>query len=133
MVTSVPLHSQRQRQRGFNQSDLLARACARHLRAPYRSLLLMRTRATPPQVGLSAAERRKNVEGAFGLAGRAERHVAGKRILLVDDVTTTGSTLDAAAAALRGAHPATIWGVAVSRPELQEDHHDGQYWHGMGN
>ncbi|MGH2515071.1 MAG: ComF family protein, partial [Ktedonobacterales bacterium] len=64
-ILPVPLHVTRTRQRGYNQAELLARQCARRLRVAYEPALLMRARATPPQVGLSGAERRVNVAGAF--------------------------------------------------------------------
>jgi predicted amidophosphoribosyltransferase len=75
-----------------------------------------------PQVGLSATDRRANVAGAFTLASPAvAARLAGKRILLVDDVTTTGSTLDAAASALLAAQSAAIYGIAVTRPNLDDE------------
>lgn len=120
-IIPVPLHVSRQRERGFNQAELIGRRCARRLGIPcYRDLL--RTRETPPQVGLSAAERRSNVAGAFALDQRASHTtLAGKRLLLVDDVTTTGSTLRAAAHALRFARPQSIRAVCVSRPRFDDD------------
>jgi len=117
MIIPVPLHADRQRARGYNQSTLLAHRLATRLRLPVRADLLVRQRATPPQVGLRWQERRANVAGAFALAGsQAAAQLAGRRILLVDDVATTGSTLDAAAQALLPAGPAAIWALAVTRP-----------------
>lgn len=122
VIVPVPLHHSRLRARGYNQAELLARRCAKLLGVPCHTDMLVRTRATPPQVGLSLADRRRNIAGAFALAdwSRATA-LAGKRIALLDDVTTSGSTLDAAATALRGAGPAAILGLAVARPERLDD------------
>ena len=91
----VPLHPSRERERGFNQSERLARVLARSLGIPLCGGL-SRRRATAPQVGLSEAERRANLAGAFIWEGPAPPPVLG----LVDDVLTTGATLQAAEAAL---------------------------------
>jgi ComF family protein len=120
LIVPVPLHAGRLRERGYNQAALLARRYAARLGVPCRADLLARVRATPPQVGLSLVERRANVRDAFALAEGAGQSLAGKRVLLIDDVATTGSTLDAAAAALRLAAPAAILGMAVSRPDLAD-------------
>ena len=119
MVIPVPLHGKRQRERGYNQAELLARAVARMQGLPVRTDILQRTRMTEPQTRLAREERIRNVAGAFALTSPAAADaVRGKRILLVDDVTTTGSTFDAAAAALRAAGVASIWGLAFARPAL---------------
>jgi predicted amidophosphoribosyltransferase len=123
LILPVPLHRDRVRQRGYNQAELLARRCARGL--PLRRDLLRWRRATRPQVGLSAADRRSIVADAFTLASsRAAALVESRRILLIDDVATTSSTLNACAAALLLAHPTAIWGQTVTRTELAADNAD---------
>lgn len=97
-IAPVPLHRDRLRERGFNQAALLARPLARRTRAHLDLGLLVRTRPTPPQVGLGELERRRNLRDAFAL--RAGRSVRGLRVLLVDDVCTSGATADACARAL---------------------------------
>lgn len=99
-VVPVPLHWRRRWHRGFNQSALLARAVARRYGIPVRAAL-RRIRATASQAGLTNAGRRSNVAGAFLL--RRNYNVTGRRILLVDDVMTTGATAGACAAALKRA------------------------------
>jgi ComF family protein len=103
LIVPVPLHWRRRFERGFNQSALLAKAVARRYAAPVASPL-RRRRATPAQAGLSHAQRRKNVSGVFTV--KRPGQVAGRRILLIDDVMTTGATGAACAAALKraGAH-----------------------------
>ena len=110
LVLPLPLHPSRLRTRGFNQSLEIARPVARALGLPIDPILLTRTRATPPQADLPFKERARNVRGAFECAG----DLAGRRILLVDDVMTTGSTLREAARILQlhGAGPITV-GVAA--------------------
>lgn len=89
LLLAVPLHRRRHWRRGYNQSAELARPLAHWLQADYRPHWLRRVRATPPQQGLSAAERRRNLRGAF----TCHPALTGRRVLLVDDVVTTGSTL----------------------------------------
>ncbi len=101
VVTAVPLVGRRRRVRGYNQSESLAREIARELRLPFDGRAVRRVRASPPQARAATPdERRRNVEGAF----RADAsRVAGRRALLIDDVATTGATLDACARALKDA------------------------------
>lgn len=88
LLIAVPLCRQRLRERTYNQSLLLARELGRHWRLPAPSRQLRRVRPTPPQQGLTARERRRNLKGAFALAEPLD----GERVLLVDDVMTTGAT-----------------------------------------
>jgi len=113
IVTAVPLYPARHRERGFNQSALLGGALARRLRLPFRQGLLRRIRATASQTGLTASQRAANVCGVFrgGLFARP----SGRRILLVDDVMTTGATVNACAGVLKRGGAASVHVVTVAR------------------
>jgi ComF family protein len=113
LVIPVPLHKSRQEERGYNQSALLARALTRHAGLVLDGTDLVRTRATPPQVGLDAKERRANVHEAFAWTGGSLR---GLVVLLIDDVCTTGATLQACAAAVRRGGAAGVWALTLARP-----------------
>lgn len=109
LILAVPLHATRCWRRGYNQSDLLARALARWLDCAYQPAALRRVRKTALQQRLSAGARRRNLQRAFVCAAS----VAGRHIALVDDVVTTGSTVAEIAALLRrqGAASVQIWCV----------------------
>jgi competence protein ComFC len=109
---AVPLHPDRLRQRGFNQAELLAAEVRRRLKLRPLPGELVRTRSTPPQVGQDRLRRFENVRDAFGWRGPA---LNGQSILLIDDVATTGATLDACASALRSAFSGPVTGVSVAR------------------
>lgn len=111
-IVPVPLHPQRQRERGYNQSALLAHELARRTGLPVAEGMLLRVTPTPPQVGLQAIERAENVRDAFRCRNDA---LAGKRILLVDDVLTTGATLRACAGALLQSKVSAVWGLTLAR------------------
>ena len=100
VVAPVPLHRQRESERGYNQAALIAKPLAKRLGLPYKSVLLTRIRPHPDKHLLSYEERWESVRGAF--ATRAGSQVDNLRVLLVDDVKTRGATLDSSARALLG-------------------------------
>ena len=113
----VPLHPSRERDRGYNQSNLLARRLAAGVGVPI-SASLRRTRATAVQMELNAAQRKNNVAGAFACD---DARVRGKRIIVVDDVCTTGATLEACAAALLKAGAVSVMGLTLARTPYGDD------------
>ncbi len=117
----IPLHPNREKERGFNQTERLAHAMSQHLMVPLYDDLLIRTRDTTSQVGLSREERLINMGNAFVASSQA----AGKRWLLVDDVCTTGSTLMACAYALRVQGAQAVWAITLTRPF---DDHQNSRW-----
>jgi ComF family protein len=113
VVVPVPLHAARFRERGYNQAELIARPLARLLGLPFRSYLLVRTKPRPDKLKLSTRERWTTVRGAY--AAREGTQVDKLRVLLVDDVFTTGATLDACSRALRKARAVRVAGLTVAR------------------
>ncbi len=113
LVVPVPLHVRRLRQRGFNQAILIGQVLARQWQLPLDRTCLRRIRWTEPQVNLAATERAVNVRGAFAVS--APSRVEGRRVLLVDDVFTTGSTVAECARTLKGAGAAEVRVVTVAR------------------
>ncbi len=108
LVIPVPLHPMRLWQRRFNQSALLAQRLCGDRPQTFQPLILTRARSTRPQVGLDHEARRKNVRGAFTVAERDRIRIAGRRIVLVDDVMTTGATASACTQALQTAGAASV-------------------------
>jgi len=115
VVVPIPLHRRRRRRRGFNQAELLARMVSRRLAVPLETRTLRRVRDTPSQIGQGKAARRRNVRGAFRC--RSGRRLAGVRVLLVDEVLTTGATLAEAARALRRAGALGVTAAVLARVE----------------
>ncbi len=114
MIVPLPLHATRIRERGFNQCEYIARGVSAVTGSPVRADLLRRTRFTPSQTTLGHGERRENVRQAFAARRRAPRDVAGRTILLVDDVVTTGATMRSCACALHGAGARAVIACAVA-------------------
>jgi len=109
----IPLHIKKAKERGFNQAEELAKELSEQLGGELLPDVLRKTRPTRSQTDLPAKEREKNVEGAFKCVG--SQTVRGKKILLVDDVFTTGATMEECARVLKAAGAKEVWGVAVAR------------------
>lgn len=113
-ITSVPLHPVREQERGYNQAELLAQHVANRRRLPYLRVL-QRTRATADQIGLDEGARPANVAGAFTADAS---QCANKTVLIIDDVCTTGATLNACATALFQVKARAVYGITVARPRF---------------
>ena len=113
LLVPVPLHARRLRRRGFNQAVLLGEVLAKEWGVPLKRRAMQRIRWTEPQINLSAAERRDNVKGAFAVADPAQ--VAGRNVVLVDDVLTTGSTVQECARVLKKAGAGHVLVVTAAR------------------
>jgi ComF family protein len=114
-LVPVPLHWTRLWWRRFNQSAALAHAISRISSVPVQTHLLARVHATPPQVGKSKRERAKNVQGAFAVPRAVRVEVKGRRLIIVDDVITSGATVDACARVLRRAGAERVDVLAFAR------------------
>ena len=112
ILVPVPLHTRRTRERGYNQSELLAAELSKWTGMLIEARALRRTRNTPPQVDMESYEERKhNTDGAFECVSDMD----GVSVLLIDDVVTTGNTMSACAASLKTAGAASVWGLALAR------------------
>lgn len=116
MIVPVPLNPNRQRSRGYNQAALISKPLSKRLNIPCCPPALVRIKDTRSQVGLNAVQRRENMAGAF----RAEHDICkGKTVLLVDDIATTGSTLNECATALKQAGAERIYCYTIARTASQ--------------
>ena len=113
VVVPVPLHATRLRERGYNQAEMIARPLAKRLGLPLRPVLLVRTKPRPPKLKLTRKERWQTVRGAYAM--RADTKIDKVRVLLVDDVFTTGATLDACSRVLRQAGASRVVALTVAR------------------
>jgi len=113
LIIPVPLHKQRLRWRGFNQSELLAQDLSDHFGLEINSKALIRSRKTEPQMTLKGKERRKNVKEVFECVDTVR--MKDRNIILIDDVCTTSSTLNECAKVLKDARAGKVWGVVVAR------------------
>lgn len=116
LIIPIPLHNERLQRRGYNHAALLARVCARILRLPCAENVVQRTRPTRAQAQLTMEKRSQNVAGAFACHHTGKKIIRGKRVLLLDDVCTTGATLEACAQPLFEAGAQRIWGLVLARP-----------------
>jgi ComF family protein len=112
IIVPVPLHKDRLRERGYNQAALLARELGKSIGLPVSENSLVRVRATRPQVELGAQERKENVSDAFHCSNIELKE---KQVLLIDDVCTTGATLEACSIALRQVGARSVWAFTLAR------------------
>lgn len=113
IILPIPLHKKRNNERGYNQSELLAIGLSEKLSLDYKTDTLIRFKETKPQIELSKKERALNIKSAFRVKNK--KIIRGKTIILVDDVTTTGLTLDEAGKALKSAGARSIWGMVIAQ------------------
>jgi len=117
LIIPVPLHPERLKQRGYNQAHLLAQVCAQAVGVPLNVSILQRRKETQVQVHLHHHERHSNVAGAFCCQSPiATKSLENRRIVIIDDVSTTGATLEACAAPLFAAGASEVWGLVLARP-----------------
>jgi competence protein ComFC len=113
VILPVPLHRSRKRKRGYNQSEILAEMVSTFLGVPLRSDMLIKIRNTPPQSGLGKTERKKNLKGSFDIADKA--FLRRRSVLVVDDVMTTGATIEECAVTILNAGAATVSAFTLAR------------------
>ncbi len=113
ILVPVPLHKKRLRKRGYNQSEIIARGCSEIMKIPVETSLLLRSTHRPSQTSLGRYERYQNVRGNFSVAPGAP-DVSGKKILLIDDVMTTGATLEVCCQELLKTFPCQVYIATVS-------------------
>lgn len=113
IIIPVPLHYKKETERGFNQAERLAKIIATEFKLPLETKILVRTKETDSQMSLKKKERRENIAHAFKIIDQEK--IKNKIVLLVDDVATTGLTLNEAAKVLLGAGAKAVWGVVIAQ------------------
>ncbi len=113
ILVPIPLHKKKLKKRGFNQASEIAKELSENLKIPVFNDALIKTKQTPAQVELKKEEREENIKGVF--LCRKPELVMGKKILLIDDILTTGSTIEQCARLLKKAGAKEVWGVVVAR------------------
>ena len=113
-ITAVPLHKSRERRRGYNQSELLAKELSKALNIEYVPSILGRIKATKPQFELKKEERIKNILGAFRVNSKFQNSLKGKRIILVDDIATSGATIRECGKILKQSGADNVLGVTLA-------------------
>ena len=117
LIIPIPLHPQRLRERGFNQSELLAQLFSNQLKIPINNQILIRTHTNTPQADIHDRETRiKNLKGVFSLSPKIDKKtLLSQQILLIDDVSTTGATLYQAALPIKRSGATLVWGLVIAR------------------
>ena len=115
ILIPVPLHPRRERWRGFNQAELLGKMLAGNFAWQFRNDILMRHKNTKPQIGLKGAKRKENIQGAFEIVHKSKILNLKSKILLFDDVWTTGSTLKECGNVLKRVGAKKVWGLTLAR------------------
>jgi len=119
LVLPIPLEKKKLKWRGFNQSSEIGKNIAQYFKVDFLDNILMKNKKTLPQVALPEAERRKNVLGVFSV--KLPEKIQGRKILLIDDVYTTGTTMEEAAKVLKTAGAKEIIGVVVAKAGVKDD------------
>ncbi len=117
IIIPVPLHEEKLKKRGFNQSLLIADSISKLTSIPISKNNLVKNKKTPPQIGLSKHQRIKNLKGSFAVTSLPE--ICEKSILLVDDIMTTGATLDTCASELKKVGVKEVYGLTLARTMLK--------------
>ncbi len=115
ILCAVPLHKSKLKQRGFNQSEEIAKHLSLFFEVPFISEILLKTKKTSPQMFLNKDQRLKNVLNSFQINPQKKNKILNKNILLVDDVFTTGATMEECAKVLKQNHAQSVWGAVVAR------------------
>ncbi len=122
IIAPVPLHFKRLRERRYNQAAILCAHICKNHQTKLRQDLLIRTRYTTPQTELPFAKRQENVQGVFRVNPKYARHLSGKTILLIDDVLTTGSTMNACAKALKNEDALSVYVLTLTKRLLDNNY-----------